>query len=97
MSEDNSLLLLEGLPDDIARNLSGLVDDIIAIVLERELASFLKAHHVPVDGTEESVVAFEFDGPSFGVAFDAEFGSAMRTMGFEHPWRGDRVGHENRS
>src|ERR1700730_4312674 len=88
--------LLEHIPQTIPRELLSLVDDIVAVVLERNPTGFLKAHDVQVDGTEQSLVIFEFDALAFGIAFDAEFRTAMRARGFELP-RGNDIGHLSHS
>lgn len=84
---------LEGVPDTLLNaltpELSSLVDDVIAIIFERDPTRFLKAHYVPVNGTNESLVAFEFDGEAFRFMFDLEFRAALRARGFELPRRSD--------
>jgi hypothetical protein len=89
--------LFEGLPETISRELSGLIDNIVAICFERNPTRFLKTHLVPVDGTEQSLVRLEFDTLAFGVAFDAEFRATLRTMGLEYPRRNDGSIHDARS
>ena len=81
--------LLEALPEKIAGDLPSLVDNVITVIFKSDPARFLKAHYIPVDGTEQSLVTFEFDAGMFEIAFDAEFRAALRTMGFELP-----QGHE---
>jgi hypothetical protein len=70
--------------ETIAPELSSLVDNVIAVLFERNPTRFLKAHYVSVVGTEQSLVRFEFDALAFQVAFDAEFFAALRTMRFEY-------------
>ena len=84
--------LLEDVPDTspktLTGKLSGLVDDVVAVIFERDPTRFIKAHHVPVDGTNESLVTFELDREVFILTFDLEFSAALRTSGLELP-RGD--------
>jgi len=75
---------LEEVSDTVTSELSSLIDDIVAILFEDDPTRFLKAHYVPVDGTNESLVTFEFDA----IMFDAEFRAALRARGFELPQRG---------
>jgi hypothetical protein len=79
--------LFEDFPETISPDLARLVDNVIAVCFEREPTRFLKAHLVPMDGAEQSLVCWEFDALAFGVAFDAEFGTALRAMGLEYPGR----------
>jgi hypothetical protein len=83
---------LEYIPETIPPQLASLVDDVVAIIFERNPTRFLKAHYVPVDGAEQSVIRFEFDTLAFGIVFDAEYRVALRTMGAELPGR-NALGH----
>ena len=86
--------LLETLPEKIASDVPSLVDDIIAVLFKSNPARFIKAHCVPVAGTEQSLVTFEFDALAFGVAFEAEYHAALRANGAELPRGNDRgIGH----
>jgi hypothetical protein len=79
--------LFETIPETITHELPSLIDNIIAVLFKDSSTRFLKAHHVPVDGAEQSLVAFEFDGPAFDLAFNAEFRAALRARGLELPDR----------
>jgi hypothetical protein len=83
---------LEQLPETIAPDFASLVDDVVAIIFERNPTRFLKAHYVPMDGTEQSFIAFEFDTLAFGIVFDTEYRVALGTMGAKLPRRND-IGH----
>jgi hypothetical protein len=89
--------LFEGLPETISRELSGLIDDVVVVCIERNPTRFLKVHLVAVDGAEQSLVRLEFDTLAFGVAFDAEFRATLRAMGLEDPRRNDGSIHDARS
>jgi hypothetical protein len=87
-------LFLEGVPEAIARDFPRLLDDIVALLFERNPARFLKAHNVAVNGAKQTFITFEFDDAGFGLAFEAELRAALRTVGFELPRREDVVaGH----
>lgn len=88
--------LFEGFPEVISCELSGLIDDVVAVCFERNPTRFLNAHHVPMVGTKQSLITFEFDREAFAVAFDFEFLAALRTRGFELP-RGHNISHDLRS
>jgi hypothetical protein len=79
---ENSLL------EQSSRDLASLIDDVVAITFKDNPARFLKAHYVAVDGTDQSLIAFEFDA----LMFDAECRVALGAMGAESPGRID-VGH----
>jgi len=70
-------------PKTIEGEILSLIDDIVPVLFEREPTRFLKAHYIPVSGTEQSLVTFQFDGEAFNIAFDAEINSALRARGFE--------------
>jgi hypothetical protein len=71
-----------------------LLDDIVAILFERNPARFFKAQNVPVNGAEQTFIAFEFDDSGFRLAFEAELRATLRAVGFELPWReGVVAGH----
>jgi hypothetical protein len=55
--------LLEALPEKITRDLPSLVDNVIAVLFKSNPARFLKVHYIPMNGTEQSLVTFEFDAP----------------------------------
>jgi hypothetical protein len=80
-------LLFEGFPETVSRELASLIDDVVAILFEREPTRFLNAHYVPVDGAEQSLVRWQFDRAAFQVAFDSEFFATLRARGFELPSR----------
>jgi hypothetical protein len=84
---------LQPFPDRIDGELSRLVDDVVAVIFERDPARFLKAHYIAVDGAEQARVRFEFDWVLFDTAFSAEFGAALRARGFELPRGEIVVGH----
>jgi hypothetical protein len=87
-------LLLEDIYGNIVCDFPRLLDDIVAILFERNPARFLKAHSVPVNGAEQTFIAFEFDDPGFRLAFEAELRATLRAVGFELPRREDVVaGH----
>jgi hypothetical protein len=92
---------LENIPNTFLKTLppelSGLVDDVIAVLFERDPTRFLKTHYVPVDGTKESLVTFEFDREAFALAFDLEFRAAVRARGLELPRRDDVIAHVSHS
>jgi hypothetical protein len=76
---DSPCSFLPQIPHDASR----LIEDTIAVLFENDPARFLKTHYVPVHGTNQSLITFEFDA----VMFDAEFRSALRARGFELPER----------
>jgi hypothetical protein len=84
-------LLLESLSEKVAGDLAGFIDDVVAVLFERDPARFLKAHYVAVNGTEKSFIAFEFDRERFQIAFDLELRAALRAFGLELPRRDDIV------
>jgi hypothetical protein len=91
-------LLLETIPETITCKVPSLVDDVIAVLFKSDPARFLKAHHVPVDGAEQSLITFEFDTRAFEIAFDAEYRTALRTLGLELPGGNDVIaGHVSHS
>jgi hypothetical protein len=75
--------LLESLPKEVEGGLPRLVDDLVSIVFDDNPARFLKAHNVPMEGAEQSVVFFEFDQEMFGLVFKTKYLAAMRTMNIE--------------
>jgi hypothetical protein len=84
MLSDSSL---EGVPEAISGEPSHLIDDVIAVLIERDPARFLNAHHVTMVGTEQSLITFELDWAAFGRAFDLEVLATMRARGLELPRR----------
>ncbi len=83
---------LETLGETFSRHLTSRLDDIVADVIERDPTRFLDAHHVPVGGTEQSFVAFDFDWTRFALALEDEICTACRAMGFEAPRWNDVAG-----
>jgi len=84
--------------ETLAPNISSLVDNLVAVILERDPTRFIKAHYVPMVGTEQSLVAFEFDAAEFQIAFDAECLATLRAMAFESPRCDDGImSHNKRS
>jgi hypothetical protein len=69
----------------INREFSGLINDLIAMTIESSPTCFLDAHNVPVDGTKQSFVAFDFNWGSFEIALEANLLSALRAGRFEAP------------
>jgi hypothetical protein len=91
-------LLLGEIFETIVCEFPRLLDDIVAILFERNPARFFKAHNVPVNGAEQTFIAFEFDDSGFRLAFEAELRATLRAVGFELPWReGVVAGHVPRS
>jgi hypothetical protein len=86
------LSLLEGVPQAVAGKLSSFVDDLVAVILERDPTRFIKAHYIPVVGAEQSLVTFELDWEAICLALDLELLPALRAMGLELP-RGYSFGH----
>jgi hypothetical protein len=77
-------------------SLRGFINVVVSATF-RNNPSFLKTHLIPVDGTEKSVVAFNFDDAAFRVAFDMELTAALwlRTKRPECPRRDDFIaGHD---
>lgn len=86
--------LLESVPEKIAGDVPSLVDYVVAVLFKNSPSRFLKAHYVPVSGTEQALVTFEFDAAAFSIAFDFEYRAALRAMGTELPKRNNGVvGH----
>jgi hypothetical protein len=75
--------LLEDFPETIAntvdRHFLSLIDDLVLILFENSPTRFLNASYVSMDGTNHSLVTFEFDA----IMFDAKFCATSRTSGLK--------------
>jgi len=85
--------LADGIPDAIASKLFDIVDDVVGVILERDLTRFFKTDHVTMGGAEQSFFSCEFDRITFSLAFKAEFGATLRAMSLELPrgWDTDHL------
>jgi hypothetical protein len=79
----------------ISRAISLVLLTFIAIPFGRNPMSFLKAHDVPVNGTEQALVSFEFDRHNFCIAFNDEFCTTLRTVSLESQlWNSVAISHD---
>jgi len=86
--------------DEVAADLNSLIYKVVLIIFEGDPARFIKTHYIPVDGTEQSLIAFSFDSDAFGILFETEFSAALRARAssFEIPRRDDLIaGHVSHS
>jgi hypothetical protein len=74
---------------------SGLIDDIIMSTIEGNPTRFFDAHNVPVDGAEQSFIAFDFNWPGFALALEANLLSALRAVRLEAPRGNDILCHDS--
>jgi hypothetical protein len=83
----------ETIAETIDSNLLSGIDDLVAVPFENDPTRFLKASHIPVNGTNHSLFAFEIDA----VMLDTEVRAALGASGFELSDGDDAVASHFRS
>jgi hypothetical protein len=75
--------------ENLSRHLLGVIDDLLSVLIKDLSADFIKASYVPMNGAENSLIAFQADP----VMFDHQLRAALRAKGFNIPDIGNIVIH----
>jgi len=75
--------------EQLSRQLLGVIDDLLSVLIKDLGADFIKTSYVPVNGAKNSLIAFQADP----IMFDQQLRAALRAKGFNIPDMGNFVTH----